>query len=251
MPERTGGKPVWQRVFGPFREFGPVVGFLYIISRVLSAISPRLGLMAYDFMVQPITDEPLVPARMMRRLQIRVIEAGDPVIGLMPVPDAVIRLRYAQGAVCLGAFQNEVFIGYLWLCFQQYDEDEVRCRYALSETEHAVFDFDFYLFPEHRLGLGFLGLWEGARQYLRARNVRYSFSRLTRYNLASSRAHAHLGWQRVGQALFLKLWPLELMVATIHPYVGFSMRPSGRIRLTLAAPTNASKLRECTEDEGA
>ena len=100
-------------------------------------------------------------------------------------------------------------------------------------ADRSVFDFDFYLFPDYRLGLGFVALWNGANQFLQTRGIRYTFSRLTRFNVASRRAHAHLGWKCVGRALFLKAWRVELMLATIAPFTFLSWSGRQRPRLRL------------------
>jgi hypothetical protein len=221
-----------KRVLGPLREFGLAAGLLYIVDRVLSAISPRLRLQVYELMVQPITGKPLLSERMTRHLDVREIRPGDPELALMPVRPEILAQRYAQNAVCLGAFRKGELIGYMWFCSGSYDEDEVRCTYVLNPPEKAIFDFDFYLFPEHRLGLGFVGLWSGANQFLSHRGIAYTFSRLTRFNLASRRAHKHLGWKLVGRAVILKAWRVELLVATVAPYVHVSLARS-RVRLAL------------------
>lgn len=220
-----------RRITGPFREFGFAAGLLYAIDRVLSRLSPKLRLHVYEIMVQPITDKPLMPRGFKKLLVIREIKADDPEIALMPVRPDVMAARLQQKATCLGAFKNESLIGYMWFCNPSYDEDEVRCTYVVEPVREAVFDFDFYLFPEHRMGLGFVALWNGANEYLTQLGVRYTFSRLTRFNLASRRAHRHLGWKVVGRALFLQAWRVEIMLATIFPYVHVSTR--GRVRLKL------------------
>ncbi len=225
--------PMFQKITGPFREFGLAAGFLYVIDRILSGLSPALHLYVYELMVQPITGKPLLSGRLNRHLEIREIKAGDAEIGLMPVRPDVMQARLEHKAICLGAFKNGKMIGYMWYCFQSYDEDEVRCTYMLGSAEESVFDFDFYLFPEHRMGLGFVGLWNGANEILYRRGIRYTFSRLTRFNVASRRAHQHLGWKVVGRALFLKAWRCELMLATLFPYVNVSMTRTGRVHLTL------------------
>lgn len=220
-----------RRIIGPFREFGFAAGLLYAIDRVLSTLSPALRLHVYELMVQPIAAKPLLPRGLSKQLVIREIKAGDPAIALMPVRADVMDDRLRSQATCLGAFKNTALIGYMWFCDASYDEDEVRCTYVVHPERKAVFDFDFYLFPEHRLGLGFAALWNGANEFLTQRGVRYTFSRLTRFNLSSRRAHRHLGWKEVGQALFLRAWRVELMLATIAPYV--SLTRAGRVRLNL------------------
>jgi len=224
---------MWQRVSGPFREFGIAAGCLYSIDRVLQMISPRLRLFVYELMVQPIPDKPLLPERLSRSLEIRQIERGDPEVELMPARPDIKQARFEQGAICLGAYRKGQLIGYLWLCFDAYDEDEVRCTYRPSPRDRSVFDFDLYIFPEHRMGLGFAGIWNGANEYLRARGVDFTFSRLTRFNLPSRRAHAHLGWRRVARAAFLKVGTLEVMFATIAPFFHVSPMRSDRVDLKL------------------
>ena len=229
----TAFQTMFQTVASPFREFGPVVGLLYAIDRVLSRLSVHLRLYAYEFGVQPIFVKPLLPASMRRQLAIREIKGDDPEIALMPVRPEVIAQRLRRNATCLGAFREASFVGYMWLCGPTYDEDEVRCTYSVSPVDQAVFDFDFYLFPEHRLGLGFAALWDGANEFLTRRGVRYTFSRMTRFNLATLRAHHRLGWRPVGRAIFLRAWQLELMCATLFPYLHLSLRKDNRVRLNL------------------
>jgi len=175
----------------------------------------------------------LLPGAFAKQLEIREIKTGDPQLALMPVRPDAMQDRFAQNAVCLGAFRKDALIGYMWFCARAYNEDEVRCTYALGRERESVFDFDFYLFPEHRMGLGFVGLWNGANEFLNRRGIRYTFSRLTRFNLTSRRAHQHFGWKRVGRALFLKVWRLQVMVATLFPFVYVSVTQAGRVRLIL------------------
>ena len=215
----------------PFKEFGMIAGLLYAIDRILVRVSPRLRLYMYELMVQPIPEGALLSARFGDTLEIREIKRGDAEVELMPARPDIKQRRFEQGAICLGAFQKAKLIGYIWLCFHAYQEDEVRCVYVLTAENEAVFDFDLYVFPEHRMGLGFVGIWNGVNKFLRHKGVRFTFSRLTRFNLPSRRAHNHLGWKRVGTAVFLQAWRLEGMVATIFPYVHVSLKKHVRFRL--------------------
>lgn len=151
----------------------------------------------------------------------------------MPARPAAKASRFDQGAVCLGVFRRDQLIGYIWLCFDEYEEDEARCIYQLSPRGQAVFDFDLYIFPEHRMGRSFSRIWDGANEYLGRRNVRYSFSRVTRFNTPSLRAHARLGARRVARAIFLQAWRLEVMFATIAPFIHVSLREDDMVTLRL------------------
>ncbi len=224
---------MFPKLLGAIREFGLVAGLLYATDRFFQRLSSSLRLHAYRFMVQPITEKPLLPARFARRLEIREIRRGDPEVALMPARPEIKESRFAQDAICLGAFQNGQFMGYIWFRFGAYEEDEVRCTYLPAPEGQSIFDFDLYIFPEHRLGIAFAGIWDGANQYLRKRGVKFTFSRLTQSNYASRRAHDHLGWKEVGRAVFLQAGRLEVMAATVFPYLNLSL--GKRVRLKLRA----------------
>lgn len=227
------GFDLLKRLAGPLREFGWVAGSAYLLDRLLRRLSPKLGLYVYEFMVQPIGGKPLLPPNLSRNLTFQEIVKGDPAIAEMPAREDIKARRFEQGARCLGAYRKGQLIGYLWYATGRYEEDEVRCDYVLVDRSASIFDFDLYVLPKYRMGIGFLGVWHGANELLAPLGVRYTFSRLTRFNLASRRAHAHLGWKRVGVGVFLQLWGLEFMAASVAPYVGMTVGPRQRITLRL------------------
>jgi len=238
-PVRVRG--VRERIVSTLREFGLWTGLLYAVDRGLSRLSPQCRLFAYDLMVQPVPQDPSTPRRG-SRLQTRELQPTAVELLSMPIRREVLQSRLQQGATCLGAFRGEEMIGYMWFCWRPYEEDEARCTYVFDPAAGAVFDFDLYLFPEHRMGMGFMALWNGANAYLRGRGVRATFSRVTRFNLASHRAHRHLGARRVGQAYFLQLGRFQGMVSSLAPYVHLSMRSNKRARLRLnEKPLSAAK----------
>jgi hypothetical protein len=231
----------WRRARAPFVEFGLAAGSLYLIARALRALSPNLGLFVYEFMVQPIGTTPLLPPNLSRNLEFRAIGRGHPDLALMPARDDIKTLRFEQGARCLGAYRKGQLLGYAWYCTGQYEEDEVRCTYRLAEPDSSIFDFDFYVLAQHRLGLGFLAVWQGVNETLHPRGVRFTYSRLDRFNEVSRRSHAHLGWRRLGTGLFLRAWQLELMVASLAPFVAVTWGPKQRVTLHLS-PTPFNRL---------
>jgi hypothetical protein len=225
---------MWRRLVGPFKEFGFGAGALYCADRVLRSVSPRLGLFVYELMVQPITGNAMLPANLTKNLKFKEIGRGHPDIELMPARAEIKAARFDQGAMCLGAYRKEKLIGYIWFSFHSYQEDEVRCTYELIAADRSVFDFDLYVLPEHRMGIGFMAVWHGANVYLRERGIKYTFSRLTRFNLTSRRSHAHLGWKCAGRAVFLQAWRCEAMLASVFPYVALTWAPDQRTHLRLA-----------------
>jgi hypothetical protein len=225
---------MWRKLVSPFKDFGFSAGTLYALDRVLRCISPRFGLLVYELMVQPITGKPMLPANLAKNLKFIEIGRGHPDIDLMPARADIKESRFDQGAVCLGVYRKDKLIGYVWFCFRTYEEDEVRCTYELAEPAHSVFDFDLYVMPEYRMGIGFMAIWHGANVYLHERGIKYTFSRLTRFNLASRRSHAHLGWECAARAVFLQAWRIEAMLASVFPYIAMTWAPSQRTRLRLA-----------------
>lgn len=222
-----------RRLAAARRDFGFGAGSLYIADRLLRRLSPRLGLFVYEFMVQPIGGKPLLPPGLSRNLSFQEIGRGHPDLALMPAPEEVKASRFAQGARCIGTYRKGQLLGYSWYCTDRYHEDEVRCTYVLADPATSIFDFDLFVMPEHRLGVGFVGVWHGVNETLAPRGVRYTFSRLTRFNLPSRRAHAHLGWKRVGTGVFLQAGPLECMVASLPPYVALTWGPRQRVTLAM------------------
>jgi len=226
---------IFERFIDPFRKFGLTAGLGYIADRMLSSASPHLRLFVYELMEQPVPDKPIVPDRIIRKMDYKELEPGDSELSLLPVPANVIRFRFDQDATCLAAFREDDLVGYIWLSFDAYTEDEVRCQYVLPAVP-SVFDFDLYIYPNHRLGLAFAGVWEGVNNFLRRHRIRFSYSRVSRFNLASRRAHSRLNARCVGKAAFLKAWNAQFMLATVFPYVGITLRDSNNIRLRLPTP---------------
>jgi len=225
---------IWHKISGPFKEFGFIFGALYALDQILRKLSPQFGLFVYEMMVQPISGKPMLTASLTKNLAFIEIGRDHADIGLMPALADIKQSRFDQGAMCLGVYRKAKLIGYIWFCFCRYEEDEVRCTYELTDPIRSVFDFDLYVFPEHRMGIAFTAIWHGANAYLYARGIRFTFSRVTRFNSASRRSHARLGWKCVASVIFLKLHRIELMLANIFPYIALTWSSSQRTRLRLA-----------------
>lgn len=227
---------VLSKLVGVLREFGLAAGVLYLVDRLLKALpGESCGLYAYEFVAQRIGGADLLPARLARNISFRELGEDDEAVARMPARAEVKRQRFANGARCLAVMRKGELLGYVWFSSGRYEEDEVRCTYHLPRASHAaaesVFDFDLYLFPEHRMGIGFVALWHAASRYLQGRGVVCTYSRITRTNLASRRAHLRLGARIVGRALFLRLGHCEVMVSTLRPFVSLTRKV--RVHLTL------------------
>lgn len=207
------------------QQLGWLNAMLYGCDRLLTALTAgRCCLYKYQFVAQRIGDSPLCPPRG-GDIAIRQLAGPAELPDDYPRPAAVLRQRYAQGALNLAAFRRDELIGFLWLLFDGYQEDEVRARYQLTSSR-ACWDFDVYVRPEDRLGWAFRRLWEAARLLLRARAVRWSCSRISAFNAASLAAHRRIGTVPLGSATFLRCGNWQWMVATLAPYVHLSRHPA-------------------------
>ncbi len=145
-----------KKIFILFKELGLFAGSIYLINVCLTKITTKLRLFSYELMVQPIPEKALLPINMTKHFECREIKQGDQMLDLMPRPKEIIEFRFNQKAICLGVFKNDDFVGYIWFSFGKYIEDEIRCIYLLEPANESAFDFDLYLFPKHRMSLGFM-----------------------------------------------------------------------------------------------
>ena len=159
-----------------------------------------MGLFLYDLVAQPVPAGATALGRSGRGLTMSELHRGDSEIALMPARPEIKDL-HSRTERSVRRFRDKQFVGYIWLALAGYDEDEVRC------TIHSIsprFDcvrlrprtyFQNIAWVEHH------DIWNGANEFLRNRGVRYSCSRITRFNVASRNAHARLGAQPYRQRI--------------------------------------------------
>lgn len=222
-----------RRVNEAVTAFGLGDGILYLFHQVLRRASSGCGLHVYELMAQPITSAPLLPDNLAKQLTFTEIPAGHSDIANMPAREEIKTRRFEQGARCLGVYLKGQLTGYIWYCFGSYEEDEVRYTYQMAEPEHTVFDFDLHVLPKYRMGIGFLAVMHAFNQHLASKGVDYSFSRLTRFNLASRKSHSHLGLVPIARTYCLQIGKLEIMFAGISPFIAVTWSPRQRVRLKL------------------
>lgn len=214
-------------------EFGAKAP-LYLLNRALDGTS--FGLHVYHLVAQPVPARPLLPPARGRTIDVRLLARGDAALTGLPLTRETLDYRFDQGAICLGAFKGGAIIGCLWLCLGPYLEDEVRCRFVPLPVGRASWDFDVYLLPEHRVGFGFARLWDEANNLLRARGIAWSISRISVLNMKSLAAHDRLGICKLATAAYLRMGRLQLMLASLPPFVHLSASAAVAPTLSLQAP---------------
>lgn len=225
-----------QKIRAVAAELGQFNAFLYGMDRLLSRLGDAVRIYRYYLVAQPVSDRPLLPARRGRTIDVERLEIGHPGFGGLPLGKDVIAYRFAQDAVCFGAFQDGEIKGCLWLCLGPYDEDEVRCRFMHLPESETAWDFDVYVCPDARVGFAFGRLWDEANAFLRERGVSWSMSRISAFNPGSLAAHTRLGARRVGSAIYLKLGGWQVTMADVAPYMHISTGPTSVPRLRVTPP---------------
>jgi hypothetical protein len=233
QPQRQG----WRHWLGPLAEFGLLDGSLYLLHRAAHAVSGgRASVVAYGIYAQPIGMGVYATVRDDTLTQVVEVPAEDALVHAFPRPADVIAMRYAHGAHCYAALVKEHFAGYIWVSRAIHDEDEVRTRYVLVDSASCAWDFDVYVEPDRRLGRTLGRLWKSVDERLAAQGVRWSFSRISRFNAPSISAHQRLGARKVGSATFMVCGALQLMVASLRPWLHLSLRERSRPALRLRPP---------------
>ena len=218
-----------QRLSASINELGWRDSAWLAVARLLERVpGERCALHRYQFVAQAVAPGSLCRGRGQAITVMPCQEEAD----LPPGPErrpGALRERYRQGAQCLVARSSHDagksgMAGWIWLLRHGYQEDEVRARYALA-SQQSSWDLDVWVHPEQRGGLVFARLWEEANAVLHAQDVRWSCSRISRFNRASLGAHARLGTHALGTATFLRCGRWQWMAASLPPYVHLSRRP--------------------------
>ncbi len=197
-----------------WRDEGLRVTLLHALHRALDKLSGgHAGIVSYLLVTQPLGRPGAPRLRPDPACEVGKAMERDEVCAAFPRPVAVNRRRWQQGAACYAARVRGRFAGTLWIQRERYAEDEVRCDFVLSRPAESCWDFDVYVEPEFRLGRTMARLWQRAEDDLVAEGVRWSFSRISRFNAASLRSHARLGARPVGSATFVVVgsWQLALL----------------------------------------
>jgi hypothetical protein len=99
--------------------------------------------------------------------------------------------------------RREALTGLVWLGQGTYREDEVAVRFVIPPR--CCWDTGLWIAPEHRMGRSFAALWAGVGQWMDARGLRHSLSRVADYNLPALTAHRRMGAQVLSHRSFLRI----------------------------------------------
>jgi hypothetical protein len=213
-------------------ELGHREAVWYVVGRALERALGAPALFRYALVAQPVAGSAL-PARRGREIEVRILSEPSLELDGIGLEHDTQRYRFAQGALCFGAFHRDALIGCLWICLGPYEEDEVRCRFVPLPPGRASWDLGMYVSPSYRAGLAFARLWDEANAQLRRHGASVTLSRIATGNRRSLASHARLGARRIGTATFFCLGRAQVMIATVRPYLHVSLSPARRPLLRL------------------
>jgi hypothetical protein len=183
-----------------------VAGLLSYAAARLAARAGMLGYNRYSLLAVPVEGMPKMP----RGFRVDYLDADALAQHQIDVSVEVQTTRFAQGLVCLGAFnsKNEL-VGVNWIGRGPFVEDEVHVRFSV--TANAGWDTGLWVRPEHRLGRGFAALWAGTAEWLRGQDCASSMSRIADYNLPSILSHKRMGGVVVGHVTAIRFFRWQWM----------------------------------------
>lgn len=220
-------------------DLGAPTAILYIVHRLCVASRLPLSLYMYRLVAQPVSTTPHLPPVRRAAFSCRRLEAGDPVFSEIPLDPGIVAARFEHGAFCYGLFRKEQVCAWLWVAFHAYEEDEVRCRFEM--TEKIVWDFDVSVMPQHRLGFAFAALWDNVNAELERQGIDWSFSRISAFNMPSRRSHRRLGAIDRGGMVFLTFGPVQIMLQRSRPAFHIAFKRATRPIVRLDIPHDRSK----------
>ena len=187
-----------------------MLGIAGMLSYATARFAARAGMLGYNrymLVAVPVSGMPAMP----RGFGVEEMSADRLAKHQIDVSSEVQAKRFAQGLVCLGAFNAKGnLIGVNWVGTRPFVEDEVHVRFSVPDD--AGWDTGLWIHPEHRLGRGFSALWAGTAHWLGAHGRRWSMSRIADYNLPSILSHKRMSAVKIGQLTVFRLFQWQYVV---------------------------------------
>ena len=180
-----------------------ILGLASVASYVVARLAVRSGWLAYyryAIVATPRQAMPTMPAG----FQVRELTPEELAGHSIDAPLRVQADSFAQGMSCLGAFnKNDALVGVTWLAPGGLIEDDVHVRFAVPDG--CCWDTGLWIAPRYRLSRAFAALWAGTAEWMAARGIDQSYSRIADYNLPSLLSHKRMGAVTLGHHSFVRL----------------------------------------------
>lgn len=228
------------------RALGVLKFSLFVLQRLLAkSTRGAVNFHLWHVFVQPVRGSPLLPERWRTAFTVRPLALSDAdrchdensFLVLQPkAPLGEFRARLGRGDICLAVFRADRIVGHIWLCFDPFEESEVRCRFVPTPGDCIAWDSNLYIAEHERGSIALAALWDAANALLRERGLSWTASQTSAFNAPSLRANEQLGARRVGSVLFCELGPCQLTISTMPPHIHLSLGRSSAPEIAVAAP---------------
>jgi hypothetical protein len=210
-----------------------MLGLAGVLSYAAARFAARAGMLGYNrysLVAVPVCGMPVMP----RGFYVAELDADALAAHSIDVTHDVQTARFAQGLVCLGAFNSKgELVGVNWVGRGPFVEDEVHVRFSVPGN--AGWDTGLWVRPEHRLGRGFAALWAGTADWLRAQSLQWSMSRIADYNLASILSHRRMGAVTVGHVTAIRLFRWQWMAEGRPRWVNLNGSAPAEMQVAMTA----------------
>ena len=181
-----------------------MLGVAGVLSYAAARLATKAGIVGYRRFAMvsvPLAGMPDMP----RGFAVRELPPAVLSQQTIDVPQPVQEGRFAQGLICLGAFNPKgELVGVTWVGNGPYIETLVHVRFAVPSD--AAWDTGLWIAPTHRLGRGFAALWAGTAEWMRANGKSCSMSWIADYNLPSLLSHKRMRAVTLGRIIIFRVF---------------------------------------------
>lgn len=190
-------------VMHTIQMLGVISAASYVAARV-ARVTRLAAFHRYAIVAQPRTCLPAMP----RGFRVESLDATALSRHSVDAGPEVQALRFAAGLTCLGVFdRQDRLTGLVWLGTDTYAEDEVTASFLLPSQ--SCWDTGLWIEPAYRMGRSFAALWAGVSEWMAARGLTHSLSRVADYNLPALTAHRRMGATVLAHHSFLRIGPWQ------------------------------------------
>ena len=208
---------------------------LYLIHRLLQTLGSACSLDSFYLVAQPVSPAPLLTPHRRTAITVRLAHPGDKTLAFMGRPTDELERRFAGPGVCFVAERQDELVGFLWLILGTYKEPSDHCTFHI-DSPRAAWDLDVFVVPKLRLSPVFALLWTAANEWMCARDIAWTISRVSCFNERSLRSHRRLGMIKLGRLTIARLGPVQMALTSVKPYLNFSVRSGRGLTLHLKPP---------------
>ena len=210
------------------KRYGILPWGLYYINRLLSKLTDAVSIEHFYLFAIPVNnkDRIKVPSFIKKNYTITKIKQHHPLLGYFSTPKWTLDFRFEQKTECLILIKKEDPVGLIWLAGPTYNEDVA--FFTIRLEKDTAWDFDLVIREKYRKSPAFAVLWEHIFDYLKARKIKWIYSRINAMNIESLNIHKKYKGRILQQFIFVKFrktqWCVDFKDKRISNHTGSSRK---------------------------